>query len=343
MKKSFISCFLCFLPFMAFSHEVLNKSFESLELYPSTAAYDEGYLQVSELHSLYYAQFGNPAGLPVVVVHGGPGGGCSDGWSSFFDPAYYRVIMFDQRGAGRSMPNAEMRDNTSQRSVEDMEALREHLCIDKWLVFGGSWGSGLSILYGETHPEKCLGFILRGVFLGRQIEYEHVFYGMKGFFPEVWEEMALTIPEDERGDLITAFHKRLMDSNPQVHLPAAHALMRYDTICATLLPDPVLVSQQALDDKSALNVARAFVHYAANQFFFSPNQLVDNISKISHLPAIIIHGRYDTICLPQNAYELHTHWTNSNLWFITDAGHSSSEPSIAKGLREALDEMKAYR
>lgn len=341
MKKTLVTCIMCalFLPYMATCHEVLDKSFESLEVYPPSPAYNEGYLQVSELHSIYYAQFGNPLGLPVVVVHGGPGAGCADAWSSFFDPAFYRIIMFDQRGAGRSVPPAEMKDNTPQYSVNDMEALRNHLGVDKWLVFGGSWGTTLAIFYGETHPQQCLGFILRGTFLGRPHEYEHVFYGMKATFPEAWEEMVQAIFEEEREDLISAFHHRVMDPNPEAHLPAAHAFMRYDTICGSLLPNPEAVQTLALDDKLTLNVARAFIHYSVHRFFFTENQLLNAIDKISHLPAIIVHGRYDTICLPQTSYELHAAWKNSKLWFVT-AGHFSDEPSISRGLREALDEMR---
>lgn len=336
--KVFCLFYILLAAALAFSHEVTNKLYESLETYPVTTPYDCGYLQVSDIHTIYYAQFGNPDGLPVIVVHGGPGAGCSDFWSSFFDPSFYRVIMFDQRAAQRSTPFAEMFDNTPQASVRDMEALRVCLKIDKWLIFGGSWGSTLSIFYGETHPKRCLGFILRGIFLGRQHEYEHLFYGMKATFPEAWEEMVLEIPIEEREDLIAAFHTRVMDPDPAVHLPAAHAFMRFDTICGALLPDPELLRD--LDDRSALSTARAFIHYCANHFFFSQNQLLDNIGRISHLPLIIVQGRYDIICPPRSAYELFKSWKNSNLWFICNAGHFSSEPSISRGLRLALDEMK---
>lgn len=325
---------------MAFSGKITNQFFENLELYPSYSPYAEDFLQVSSLHKISYAQFGNPEGIPVVVLHGGPGAGCSYSWSSFFDPSFYRVIMFDQRGAGRSIPSAEMEDNTPQKSVEDMEALRTHLGIDQWLVFGGSWGSTLAILYGETHPDKVLGFVLRGVFLGRPKGYEHLFYGMKNTFPEAWEEMVSIIPVEERDDLITAFHKRVMDPDPQIHLPAARAFVRYDAICATLLPNSELVEKLVQNNQLTLNLGRGFIHYSANHFFFGQNQLMDHLKKIKHIPLFIIQGRYDIICPPQDAYELYRAMDDVDLWLISNAGHSSSEPSIARGLRLALDEMK---
>lgn len=345
MKNSRLYAFLSILllPTLSLAHEISNKSYDDLGLYPLSTPYAEGYLKVSQLHSVYYAQFGNPQGFPVVVVHGGPGGGCSDTWSQFFDLDIYRVIMFDQRGAHRSMPFAEMEDNTPQRSVEDMESLRIHLEIDKWLIFGGSWGSTLAIYYGETHPERALGFVLRGIFTGQQHEYEHLFYGMQKTFPEAWEEMLQAIPPAERNDLITAFYIRVMHPDPAVHLPAAHAFMRYDTICGSLLPSPELVESIARDDRSALGVARAFLHYSVNRFFFTPRQLLEDLPKISHLPCIIVQGRYDIICPPCNAFNLYREWQSANLWFITDAGHFSDEPSLARGLREALDAFKLQK
>lgn len=323
-----------------YTHEIFIKNFESLDLYQVLEPYEAGYLPVSELHQIYYAQFGNPNGVPVLVVHGGPGAGFSDDYSCFFDLSHYRVIMFDQRGAMRSIPFAEMEDNTPQRSVEDMEALRKHCGVDKWILFGGSWGSALSLLYGETHPEHVLGFILRGIFLGREHEYKHLFYGMGKTFPEAWNEMVQHLPEEEREDLISAFHKRVMNADPYVHLPAAHAFMRFDTICGSLLPDPRAVEDQGRDDDSSLSIGRAFIHYSYNHFFLAENQLLKDLPKITHLPAILVHGRYDMICLPQNAYDLYERWNNAQLWFISDAGHFASEPSTAQGLREATDAFK---
>lgn len=341
MKKFTILSFLFLITFTTLTYGNCETKFlDNTVLYPASDPYDEGYLQVSNIHSIYYAQFGNPEGLPVLVVHGGPGGGCFPSWSSFFDPSFYRVIMFDQRGAYRSKPPADMRENTPQLLVEDMETIRKHLGINQWVLFGGSWGSALSILYGETHPDRALGFILRGIFLARKMDYEHLFYGMRNTFPEAWDEMLETIPPEERGDLIQALHKRVMNPDPNIHMPVAHAFMRYDTICGTLLPNDSLVQEQADDNLSTICVGRAFVHYSANNFFLTENQLLENLNRISHLPAILVHGRYDTICLPQSAYELYKKWPGSQLWWIPDAGHFSLEPSIGRGLKEAMDSMK---
>lgn len=326
---------------LAIGLQVNVKSFDTSSFGLAAEPYDEGYLKVSELHSLYYAQFGNPAGLPVVVVHGGPGGGCEASWSSCFDLSFYRVVMFDQRGASRSKPMGAMQENTPQKSVEDMEVLRKHLGIDKWLLFGGSWGSALSILYGETHPDRALGFVLRGIFLARQKDYEHLVYGMKATFPDAWEDMVQAIPVEERSDLISAFHDRIMDPDPKVHLPAAQAFSRYETICGTLLPITEMELSQGLSDHGVLSVSRAFFHYTANHFFFRENQLLEDIDRIAHLPAILVHGRYDAICLPQIAFELHKNWEGSKLWFISNAGHFASEPPIGRALREATEEMKS--
>jgi len=325
---------------MAFGERLKNVTFDDLELYPSYTPYSESFLQVSPLHKIWYGEFGNPEGMPIVVLHGGPGAGCSASWSSYFDPSFYRIIMFDQRGAGRSTPLAEMEGNTSQKSVQDIEALRKHLGIDQWLVFGGSWGSTLALFYGQIHPERVLGFVLRGVFLGRPEGYKHLFYGMKSTFPEAWDEMVSIIPEEERADLITAFHKRVMNPNPEVHLAAARAFVRYDMTCGTLLPNPEFVEKNVQNDQLTLSLGRAFIHYSANRFFFSPNQLVDHLDTIKQIPCIIVQGRYDIICPPKDAYELYRSLDDVDLW-ITQAGHFSSEPATARGLRLALDTMKS--
>lgn len=339
MKRA-LALFACLFSLHISAHGIKTLTVESGNLYPDHASYREGYLQVSKVHSLFYAQYGNPDGFPVIVLHGGPGAGCSEAWTKMFDPAFYRVIMFDQRASGRSIPLASMEENTPNDLVNDIECLRMHLGIDKWLVFGGSWGSTLALLYGEQHPDKVWGFVLRGIFTGSEKEYLHLIYGMRTVFPEAWEEMASTIPEAERDDLITAFHSRLMDPDPEVHLPVAHAFMRYDTLCGTLLPDPDLVDVQAADDAGALSVARAFIHYAANKFFLKTDQLLGRLNRINHLPAIIIQGRYDVICPPRNAYELYKLWPSAELRFISNGAHFSSERPIAIALKEALDYMK---
>lgn len=321
-------------------HQIINKMYQEQSLYSSTQPYNEGYLQVSEQHSIYFAEFGNPEGVDVVTIHGGPGSQCYSYWTSFFDPSVYHVVMFDQRGAGRSIPFAEMDENTPQNSVEDMEKLRNYLGVDRWIVFGGSYGSFLSLLYGEAYPENCLGFVLRGVWLCSEKEYKHLLYGMKANYPEVWDEMVADIPEDEREDLINAFHRRVMDPDPDVHLPAARAFMRFDIRCATLLPNLGSLQKVETNVISTLGIARAFIHYAANAFFVEEKQILNHISRIAHLPAIIVHGRYDVICPPQNAYDLYRQWPNSELWYISDAGHAASETGISQALREAMDQMK---
>lgn len=324
------------------AHQVVSKTYSEVDLYPETKPYNEGYLKVSGDHAIYFAEFGNPDGMPVVTLHGGPGSQCYESWTKVFNPELYHVVMFDQRGAGRSVPFASMENNTPQLAIEDMEQLRSHLGIDKWIVFGGSYGSFLSILYGETHPENCLGFVLRGIFLCREHDYKHLFYGMGAAFPEVWQEMVEILPESERDDLITAFHKRVMDPDPAIHMQAAIAFMRFDTYCAHLLPHEQDIAEVDTDIISTLGIGRAFIHYAANAFFVEENQLLNNLSRMAHLPAIIVQGRYDVICPPQGAFDLYQQWPRSELWFISDAGHSSSEPGTAQGLREAMDLLPSF-
>jgi proline iminopeptidase len=309
-------------------------------MFPEIQPYNEGHLKVSDIHQIWYAEYGNPKGVPVVVVHGGPGAGSTPRDMRFFDPKFYRIILFDQRSSGKSIPSAEMKDNTPQHSIADMEALRTHLGVDKWVVFGGSWGSTLSIIYGQAHPEKCLGFIVRGVFLGRQAEYEQLWYGMGDMYPEAYGEVVEYIPESERSDLISAFYKRLMDPDPAVHMPAARAFCKFDFICATLL-NKSQIDILLKNDKFVLSLARGFTHYSMNKFFFEPNQVVDNLNKISHLPATIVHGRYDVICRPKAAYELHTKWPGSKMVFVSDAGHATFEPGMFRELVAATEEMKS--
>lgn len=310
---------------------------ENRPLYPVVPPNKEGYLAVSEKHTLFYATYGNPEGIPIVLLHGGPGGGCDDVLSRFFDLSSWHVVMFDQRGAMRSTPFGCMEENTPQNSIADIEMLREHLGISKWVVFGGSWGSTLALLYGQAHPEGCLGFILRGIFLGREQDYLHLFYGMGRVFPEAYESFVFHIPLEEREDLVSAYYKRVMDPNPEVHLPAARAFMRYDSICSSHLPDENTVEKVISNDHLTLSVARAFIYYSYHHFFLEPNQILSNMEKIAHIPSIIVQGRWDAICLPEEAYLLHQKWKNSVLWLMPDGGHSSNDPSISQGLVNATD------
>lgn len=322
------------------AHEVVSKKYSDFTFYEEIAPFNEGFLKVSDLHTIYYAEFGNPKGMPIVIVHGGPGGQCYETWVRMFDPEFYRIVMYDQRGGGRSTPFAEMEENTSQISVDDMENLRKKLLIDKWVLFGGSYGSFLSLLYGEMHPENCSGFILRGICLGREKDYKHLFYGMKQFYPEAFEEMIKDVPEQDRSDLISYFHKQVMNPDPVIHIAAAKAFMKFDTYCAYLVPTMQQIQEVDDDLICTLGVGKAFIHYAANGFFVENNQILNDLHKIAHLPAIIIQGRYDIICPPEGAYELYSDWKNAELWFISDAGHATVEPGISQGLREATDVLK---
>jgi len=306
-------------------------------LYPIEKPREEGRIKVSEVHNLFYATYGNPKGIPVVILHGGPGAGCSDAMSRFFDLTRWNVVMFDQRGAMRSEPFACMDENSPQHSVADIEMLREHLGIDKWVIFGGSWGSTLAILYGQEHPKRCLGFILRGIFLAREQDYLHVIYGMGKVFPEAYESFLNYIPEEERHDLLSAYYKRIMDPNPEIHLAAARALMRFDTICSTHLPNLEALEKTLEDDRLIFSMTKAFLHYSIHRFFLEPNQILSHMHTMAHLPAVIIHGRWDAIDLPEMAYALHKNWANSTLWMITEGGHSANDPAIAKALATATD------
>lgn len=321
---------------IAFPHSHEEKYFDKQE-YSAVNVREEGLLKVSDLHSIFYKAYGNPDGIPVVILHGGPGAGCNDAMAKSFDLTKWNVVMFDQRGAMRSEPFGCMEENTPQHSISDIEALRKYLRIEKWIVFGGSWGSSLALLYGQKHSNCCIGFILRGVWLVRESDWLHLLYGMGKTFPEANQSMIDYIPEEERNDLLSAYHRRVFDSDPEVQLSAARAFMKFDAICATHLPNPKLVEAMLQNEKLILGAVKTFCHYAKNNFFLEKNQILSNMEKIAHLPAIIVHGRYDAICQPEMAYSLHQNWSNSMLWMIPDGGHSSSDPSIAKALVAATD------
>jgi proline iminopeptidase len=322
--------------------ESIYKLTTSLEeiLYPPLKPYNNGHLPVSDIHTLWYAEYGSPRGVPVVVLHGGPGAGTSDNDMRFFDPKYYRIILFDQRGANRSSPFAELKDNNSQACIDDIEKLRVHLKIDKWLIYGGSWGSTLSIAYGEEHPNRCTGFILRGIFLGRKSEIDNVWYGIQDIFPEYWHKMINFLPIKEQDNLVDSYYKRLINPEKSIHLPAAQSFLEYDLTASFLMNNVQNINEALKNDKLILGCARIFTHFSVNNFFFKENQLLDNLHKIKHLPAIIVHGRYDIVCRAKSAYELHQNWPNSQLIFVQDAGHSSAEVGIAKALTYATKEMK---
>jgi proline iminopeptidase len=309
------------------------------ELYPTIKPTHSGHLVLDDLHSLYWEELGNPKGIPVIFIHGGPGAGSSESARRFFDPSFYRIILYDQRGAGRSLPLGETRDNTTPHLIQDLELLPTYLQIDKWLLFGGSWGSTLSIAYAEHHPHRCLGLILRGLFLCRKSEIDWFLYGMKTIFPEAWQEFAGHIPESERRDLLKAYHTRLMDSNPDIHMTAALAWSKYEGACATLMPDEITLNS-FLDPVVALGLARMEAHYFSNNIFLPDNFLLENLYKIRHLPIIMVQGRYDIVCPIITADEVAKHLPEAEYIIIPDAGHSAFDPSLCRELVKACEKMK---
>lgn len=308
-------------------------------LYPHIEPYQTGKLPVDDIHTLYWEQCGNPNGIPVLFLHGGPGGGISATHRRFFDPKQYRIVLFDQRGSGKSTPLGEYRQNTTQLLIDDIERLRKMLGIEQWLVFGGSWGSTLALAYGQAHPERCTGFVLRGIFLCTEAEIDWFINGMKFFYPEVHAEFANAIPEAERGDLLHAYEKRLFCDDPVVYIPAARTWSRYEGGCLYLLPHPEAV-EEFTSDAVALGIGRLEAHYMLNKGFFTEDQLIRNIDRIRHLPAVIVQGRYDVICPPTTAMRLHHAWPESKLHVIPDAGHAAMETGIARSLVTATEQFK---
>lgn len=308
------------------------------ELYPEIEAYKTGYLKVSDLHEVYYEESGNPEGKPIVFVHGGPGGGIDAGMRRFFDPKIWRVVLFDQRGCGKSRPFSELTDNTTWHLVEDMEKIRTHLGISQWSVFGGSWGSTLALTYAITHPDKVKEMILRGIFLLRKKEIDWFYQeGASNIFPDVWEKYLEVIPEEERGDLVSAFYRRLTSSDKTERSRASKAWSIWEGSTAKLQMDPAFIERFAGDD-FADAFARIECHYFVNKGFFPEDGwILKNIFKIKHIPVWIIQGRYDVVCPATSAWELHKEWPSSVLHIVPDAGHSASEPGIRSKLIEATD------
>ena len=307
-------------------------------LHPMTEPLDSGMLALDELHTMYWETSGKPDGVPVLFLHGGPGGGSSPEHRRFFDPAFFRAVLFDQRGAGASTPLGETAGNTTQQLVADIERLRDYLGVERWLIFGGSWGSTLGLAYGEAHPDRCLGFLLRGIFLGRPSEIEWFLYGLKNVFPEAWLKFAGMLPESERDDLLRGYLKRLFDPNPRVHMPYARAWSEYEGTCSTLLPNPELVRHFS---DEALGLARLEAHYFAHQCFLAPNELLARLDRVRHLPAVIVQARYDMVCPIVNADELARAWPSARYVVVPDAGHSVWEPPVRAAVIAELDRFKA--
>jgi proline iminopeptidase len=319
--------------------EAQRRNGESLPLYPSIEPRHGGYLDVGDGHRLYWEESGNPKGVPVVFLHGGPGAGASPVHRQFFDPDHYRIVVFDQRGAGRSTPLGSLEANTTPHLVADMERLRGHLGIERWAVFGGSWGSTLALAYAEHHPERCHALVLRGIFLGRPEEIDWFLHGIRHFFPEPWRAFAHFIPEEERNDLLAAYHRRLVDPDPAVHLPAARRWSVYEGSCSTLLPNPALVADFAAD-RVALGLARIEAHYFVNRLFLPDGFLLANVGRVRHIPAVIVQGRYDAVCPPSTADDLRRAWPEAECHFVPDAGHSAFEPGIRSRLVGAMDALR---
>ena len=312
-------------------------------LYPEVEPYDSGHIRVSDVHQLYYEQCGTPNGKPVVFLHGGPGAGLTPDYRRFFDPSAYRIILFEQRGSGRSLPHASLDDNTTWHLIEDIEKIREQFGVDHWLVFGGSWGSTLALAYAETHPEVVRGLVLRGIFLCRPKEIRWFYeesQGASAIFPDNWEEYLQLIPEAERGDMINAYYRRLTSDDEKVRLEAAKAWALWEGSALKLLPDAKLIEDFTEPDK-ALAVARIECHYFVNNCFFeTDNYLLEHVDRIRHIPAVIVHGRYDIVCPVMNAWDLHRAWPEAELKIIPDAGHAATERGIADALVRATDSFR---
>ncbi|MFN3623564.1 MAG: prolyl aminopeptidase [Hyphomicrobium sp.] len=314
---------------------------ERLTLYPAIEPYRTGQLDVGDGHTVYFEECGNPRGQPALLVHGGPGGGSNPTMRRFHDPSHYRIVLFDQRGCGRSTPNASLEANTTWHLVADMERLREKLGIDRWQLFGGSWGSTLALAYAETHPERVESLILRGIFLVRRAELEWFYQqGCSWIYPDAFAAFEAPIPPEERADMIAAYHRRLTDPDPLVRVAAAKAWSVWEGSTLSLLQDPERIRQFGAD-AYAIAFARIECHYFVNGgFFSSDDQLLADAHRLAGIPGIIVHGRYDVVTPMKNAWDLKRAWPSAELRIVADAGHAMSEPGIA---HELVSATRRYR
>ena len=310
-------------------------------LYPPIEPYRVGRLPVSEVHDLYFEESGNPDGKPVLFLHGGPGFGTEPGHRRFFDPEAYRIVLFDQRGCGKSTPHASLVDNTTWHLVSDIERLRAHLGIERWQVFGGSWGSTLAIAYAETHPARVTELVLRGIFLIRQSEIDWFYQrGASALYPDAWEAYVEPIPEAERGDLLRAFYRRLTHEDAAVRVRAAKAWSIWEGSTSCLLPNRALIDKTA-GDEFAIAFARIECHYFVHSAWVDGERdLLKNVPKLRHIPGVIVQGRYDVVCPMESAWALHRAWPEADLRVVQDAGHSAGEPGNTHELVEATDRFR---
>jgi proline iminopeptidase len=309
------------------------------DLFPEISPFETGYLPLADEHVMYWEQVGNPHGKPVLFLHGGPGAGAGAVHRRFFDPAIWRAIIFDQRGSGRSKPLGSLTGNTTPNLIADIETLREFLGIERWLLFGGSWGSTLALAYAQAHPEAVAGAVLRGIFLGRATEVDWFLHGMARVFPDVHAAFAQFLPEAERSDLLGNYLRRLTDPDPQVHGPAAHSWSLYEGSCSTLLPSFEAVSTFA-QDRTAIGLARIEAHYFAHDLFLPEDGLLAHMAALHNINGEIVQGRYDMICPAQSAFELAAAWPAARLTLVPDAGHSALEPGVRTALIAALERCR---
>ena len=311
------------------------------DLFPPIEPFRTGRLRLDGRHTMYWEESGNPQGPPALFLHGGPGAGATPVHRRFFDPAHWRIVIFDQRGGGRSTPLGDIHDNSPDHLVDDIERLRRELGLADWLIFGGSWGSTLALHYAETHPERVAGMILRGIFLCRREEIDWFLYGMRTVFPEAWRSFVGLLPEDERGDVLAAYLRRLNDPDPRVHMPAARAWSVYEGACSTLLPNPETVAAFG-EDRLALGLARIEAHFFSRYLFTGDRDLIARIGAIRHIPAIIVQGRYDMVCPIRSADAVVQAWPEAEYVVVPDAGHSAMEPGVREQLVLATERAKRF-
>jgi len=309
------------------------------QLYPSLHAYHHFTLQVDDIHEIYIEECGNPDGVPIVFLHGGPGAGCESYHRRFFDPDQYRIILFDQRGCGRSTPHAELENNTTPLLIDDMEQIRQHLAIDKWAVFGGSWGSTLALAYAEAHPSQVSGLIVRGIFFSTREDIQWFYQqGANKIFPDYWQDFLAPIPHSEHDDLLKAYHQRLTGSDEIAQIRAAKAWSKWEGRTATLQPSESVL-KHFTDPHSALSIARIEAHYFINDGFMDDNHILNNAGNLAAIPGTIVHGRYDMICPLENAFKLHKAWLGAELVVVEGTGHAASEEGIISALVNATDKL----